>query len=77
MGDPTVEGGPVIKDILYCRDGYANGPGKDPVYVVKYDEIPEVTQIPAGEIVDVSVNPDAKKAPKKAESPEAAVELPE
>lgn len=78
VGDPVVEGGLVVRRILYCRDGYANGPGKDPVFVVKYDGVVEINQIPASEIVDVTVDPEDKpqKTPKPAEA-EAAVELPE
>lgn len=69
------------KQILFCRDGYANGPGKDPVFVVKYEDTSIVSQIPANEIVEVTVDTSETKGKKdkttEASSTEAAVELPE
>lgn len=76
VGDPVVEGGLVVQRILFCRDGYANGPGKDPVFVVKYEDVVTVNQIPASEVVDVTVDPEEKKK-TVTDTTEAVVELPE
>jgi hypothetical protein len=77
VGSPVIEGGHTVSKIMYCRDGFANGPGKEPCYVVKFAEIPEVNQIPASEVVDVGINPDAKPAKPAPKNAEADVELPD
>jgi hypothetical protein len=74
VGEPIVPNGQVVKQILYCRDGYANGPGKDPVFVVKYVDIITVSQIPASEVVDVTIDPEDKA---KKGSTDADVQLPD
>jgi hypothetical protein len=77
VGEPVTEGGHVVKQILYCRDGYTNGPGKDPCYIVKYEDILTVNQIPASEIVDITVDPEDKKKKADPAPSEASIELPE
>lgn len=76
VGQPVVEGGHVVKQILFCNTGYKNGPGVLPVYVVKYEAIPEVNQIPIAEVVDVGIDPELKA--KAIDPPdEANIELPD
>lgn len=78
IGSAAREGGHTVTEILYCRDGYANGPGKEPVYVVKFGEIGLANQIPVSEAVDIGVDPTAgkKSAQQSNINSEAAVDLP-
>lgn len=74
IGDPTVEGGPVVSKILYCRKGYSGGvKGEYPAYVVKYAGIPEINQIPETEVVDVAIDPEDKPT----NTTDADVQLPD
>lgn len=71
VGEPVVEGGHVVADILYCRDGYSKGAfGRDPVYAVKFEDVAEVRVIPVAEVVDLAVDPTAKKKGKEDPPPE-------
>jgi hypothetical protein len=76
LGEPVMEGGHTVKEILYCRDGYSGGSkGRFPSYAIKFEESSEVRVVPESEVVDMAVDPMAKR---KEEAPaEAAVELPE
>lgn len=74
VGEPIMEGGHTVKEILYSRDGYNKGAkGRFGMYIVKFEESSEVRLIAEAEVVDMAVVPDnKKKAPAESE-----VELPE
>jgi hypothetical protein len=70
VGEPIMEGGHVVKNILLHRDGY-NKKIFRPVYSVSFEDTDEVRLIPEDEITDMAV----VKTPAKAAEP--VVELPE
>ena len=64
VGKPVIEGGNVVKEIIYCRDGYSKGShGRKSCYAVKFDVSPEVRVISEDLIIDMAIDPetDTKK----------------
>ncbi len=79
VGDPVVEGGHTVSEILYCRDGYSSGAkGRRPSYVIKFIDTPEVRVIPETEVFDMAILPDEPTKGKKddAAKSEANIDLP-
>lgn len=79
VGSPVIEGGHVVSEILYCRDGYSSGSkGRRASYAVKFVDSTEVRVIPETEIIDMAILPDETTKDKKtATNPEAAIPLPD
>lgn len=79
VGSQVIEGGHVVSEILYCRDGYSSGAkGRRPSYAIKFVESSEVRVIAEEEVIDMAVLPDeTDKVKKTAVNPEAAIPLPE
>jgi hypothetical protein len=79
VGYPVVEGGHIISEILYCRDGYSSGSkGRRASYAIKFVDSTEVRVIPETEIIDMAILPDDPSKDKKASvNPEATIPLPD
>ena len=74
VGTPVNEGGCVVKEILYCRDGYTKGEkGRFPSYVVKFVEVTEIRIIPESIVIDIAIDPETEVKKKSTE----AVDLPD
>ena len=60
VGEPIMEGGHTVKEILYSRDGYNKGAkGHFGMYIVKFEESSEIRLISMDEVVDMAVVPDS------------------
>jgi hypothetical protein len=78
VGNPVVEGGYTVSEILYCRDGYSGGAkGRRPSYAIKFSDTSEIRVIPENEVIDIAVVEEEKKGNRKSIIQEATVELPE
>jgi hypothetical protein len=79
VGAPVVEGGHIVSEILYCRDGYSSGSkGRRASYAVKFVDSTEVRVIPETEIIDMAILPDETSKDKKSTvNPEATIPLPD
>lgn len=78
VGFVTIDGGPTVSEILYCRDGYSGGAkGRRPSYAVKFVDSPEIKVIAEDEVLDYVVLPDEDTKKKGAIKTEADVPLPD
>lgn len=79
VGAPVIEGGHVVSEILYCRDGYSSGSkGRWAAYAVKFVDSTEIRVIPETEVIDMAVLPDEPTKDKKTTvNPEASIPLPD
>ncbi len=77
VGAPVIEGGQIVSEILYCRDGYSSGSkGRRPSYAIKFADTSEIRVIPETEIIDMAIVPDEPVKGKKDVAAEASIELP-